>query len=177
MAFILAAAGLSKMVLLTDCANSPLDSLTPTYRAKSAEDLSLGLRCYYCIGLGIALTCTGLISLSHEHKVPAGMCRLPKRARLANRFGICVIFFCLPAAKGLNSMNLIAITTCLCAWTLFFELWAKSCRQTSLFGEQKTCQYEAKCDRRRLDAATKDNGEIDIVELGRSEKTAAVTVA
>ncbi len=177
MAFILAAAGLSKMVLLTDCANSPLDSLTATYRAKSAEDLSLGLRCYYCIGLGIALACTGLISLSHEHKVPAGMCRLPKRARLANRFGICVIFFCLPAAKALNSLNLIAITTCLCAWTLFFELWAKSCRTTSFFGDQKTCQYEARCDRRRLDAATKDNGEIDIVELGRSEKTAAVTVA
>ncbi len=177
MAFILAAAGLSKMVVLTDCSNAPRDGLTAFYQAKSDDTFPLGLRLYYCIGLGIALSCTGLISWSHEHKVPLGMCRLPKWVRLSNRFGICVVFFCLPAAQGLNSLNLIAITTSLCVWTLFFELWAKSCKETSFFGDEKACQYTASCARRRLDAATKDNGEIDIVKLERSEKTAAVTAA
>src|SRR5437868_4497167 len=134
MSFILGGAGLSKMVLLTDCPNSPLDGLTATYQAKSGENLSLGLRLYYCMGLGLSLFCMGLISLSHEHKVPLGLCRLPKWVRLGNRFGVCVILFCLPAAQGLNSLNLIAIATALGVWTLFFELWAKSCRQSTLFG-------------------------------------------
>ena len=177
MAYILSAAGLCKMVVLTDCSNAPLDGLTEFYQHRSAETLPLGLRLYYCVGLGLALFFMGLISLSHEHKVPLGMCRLPKWGRLANRFGVCVIFFCLPAAQGLNSLSLIAITTSLSVWTLFFEIWAKSCRKESFFGEDKECKYTAHCSRRRLDDATKENGEIDIVELGRSEKTAAVTVA
>jgi hypothetical protein len=177
MAFILAAAGLSKMVVLTDCPNAPLDGLTALYQAKSEDTFPLGLRLYYCIGLGIALSSTGLIAWSHEHKEPAGMCRLPKWARLSNRFGICIVFFCLPAARGLNSLSLIAITTSLCAWTLFFELWAKSCKKASFFGDDKVCQYTASCAQRRLDDATNDDGEIDIVKLGRSEKTAAVTLS
>lgn len=177
MAFILSAAGLSKMVLLTDCPNAPLDGLTALYQGRSGDAMSLGLRLYYCVGLGISLACMGVISLCHEHKVPLGACRLPKWVRLANRFGVSIIFLCLPAAQSLDSMNLVAITTSLCVWTLFFELWAKSCKQSSFWGEDKACQYTASCARGRLDAATKDNGEIDFVELGRSEKTAAVTVS
>ncbi|KAK4143596.1 uncharacterized protein C8A04DRAFT_12290 [Dichotomopilus funicola] len=182
MAYILAAAALCKMVVLRDSAATPLDGLTEVYQERSAATLSLGLRLYYCEGLGLALFCMGLIALSHEHKVPAGQCRLPKWARLMNRFAVCVVFCCLPAAgTALNSLGLIAITTALSVWTLLFELWAKSCRESSYWGEDgddAACRrYTASCSRKRLERATKENGEIDIVQLGRSEKTATATIA
>ncbi|KAK3387682.1 bacterial low temperature requirement A protein-domain-containing protein [Podospora didyma] len=176
MAYILAAAALSKLVVITDCINSPLDTLTDFYQHRSAEEISLGLRLYYCVGLGIALLAMGLISVCHEHKVPP-TCRLPKWARLANRFAVSVVFFCLSAATHLNSLNLIAVTTCLSAWALLFEIWGKSCTTQSFFGgwgrgKDGGCEYTASCGRSRLDRATKSDGQVDVVELGRSEKTA-----
>ncbi|AEO63816.1 uncharacterized protein THITE_157734 [Thermothielavioides terrestris NRRL 8126] len=158
MAFILAAAALSKMVLLTDCPNAPLDGLTALYQGRSGDAMSLGLRLYYCAGLGIALACMGFISLSHEYREPIGFCRFPKWVRLANRFGVSVIFMCLPAAgsgepelpeSGSNHYLPLRVDALL--------------RALGKIG--------------RLDAATKDNGEIDFVALGRSEKTATDTVA
>ncbi|KAK3898166.1 bacterial low temperature requirement A protein-domain-containing protein [Staphylotrichum tortipilum] len=181
MSYILAAAGLSKLVVLTDCGNAPLSSLTASSQHRSAPDLPLGLRLYYCAGLGLALACTGLIALSHSHKDPAaGTCRLPKWARLANRFGVAVVFFCLPAAGDrLNSLGLVAVTTGLSLWALFFEVWAKSCRTVSFFGEGKGAGqgYTARCSKRRLEDAMKDDGEIDVVKLGRSEKTSTAIAA
>ncbi|KAK3353799.1 hypothetical protein B0T25DRAFT_221162 [Lasiosphaeria hispida] len=178
MAYVLAASALSKMVVATDCVNAHLEDLTPFYQHRSVETLSTGLRLYYCIGLGVALFGMGLISLSHEHKIPAGRCRLAKPARLANRLAVCIIIFCLPAAgDSLNSLNLVAITTALSAWVLLLELWGKSCRTEDFFwgsGDSDKCQYTARCGQRRLNQATKSDGEIDIVELGRSEKTAVV---
>jgi low temperature requirement protein LtrA len=177
MSYILAGAALSRIVVVTDCPNAPLDALTVFYQERSAEAVSSGLRLYYCIGLGISLFSMGLISLSHEHKVPLDACRLPKWVRLTNRLGVCIIFFCLPAAGDrLNSLSLVAITTSLSVWTLLFELWAKSCKTESFFGDDK-CEYTASCGRRRLDEATKSDGEIDIVELGRTEKTAVMDVS
>jgi len=178
MAYILAATALSKLVVAIDCPNTQLADLTEHYQHRSANVVSLGLRLYYCVGLGIALFSMGVISLSHEHKVPIGMCRLPKWLRLSNRGAICIVFFCLPAAgERLNSLHLVALTTCLTTWVLLLELWGKSCRSQPFFfgaGEGK-CEYTARCGQRRLEGATKSDGEVDIVELGRGEKT-AVTI-
>lgn len=33
--------------------------------------------------------------------------RISKKIRIANRFGVCVIMFCLPIAHGLNSLQLV----------------------------------------------------------------------
>ncbi|KAK3315319.1 bacterial low temperature requirement A protein-domain-containing protein [Apodospora peruviana] len=167
MAYILAAAALSKMVVATDCANAPLEALTEFYQHRSDEEVHLGLRLYYCIGLGIALFSMGLISFSHEHRTPRGACRLPKWVRLLNRSAVCVVLFCLPAADPhhLNSLHLIAITTCLSVWVLLFETYAKACKTESFisFGAAddgkggnngKGC-YTAQCTKKELDEAMK----------------------
>lgn len=180
LSYILAAAAMCKLVVITDCANAPLSALTPFYQHRSDDHITEGLRLYYCIGLALALFSMGLISLSHEHRVPLGSCKLPKWLRLSNRFLVCIIIFALPAAgTRLNSLALVSITTSLSAWTLFFELYGKTCRTQPFFlgGEDSSankCQYTARCTEKRLEKARKEDGEIDIVELGRSEKTSAV---
>lgn len=183
MGYILAGAALCMLVVATDCPNAYYDDLTPFYQHRSSPTVSLGLRLYYCIGLGVALFFMGLISWSHDHRVPLGMCKLPKQIRLANRLVVCVILCCLPAAGDrLNSLELVAVTTCLSTWVLLFELWGKGCRTESFFGlrsgsAEGKCQYTAKCSQKRLEEATKTDGEIDIVELGRTEKTAVMGVS
>ncbi|KAK0639726.1 hypothetical protein B0T16DRAFT_450341 [Cercophora newfieldiana] len=179
LSYILAAAAMCKLVVLTDCPNAPFSALTPFYQHRSDDHISTGLRLYYCIGLGLALFSMGLISLSHQHRVPLGSCKLPKWVRLSNRFLVCIIFFALPAAGDrLNSLALVSITTALSAWTLFFELYGKTCKTQPFFtggeGNDK-CEYTARCTKKRLEEAKKEDGEIDIVELGRAEKTAVVT--
>ena len=169
MSFILASAALSKMVVATDCPNAPYEALTAFYQHKSDTEVHLGLRLYYCIGLGVALFSMGLISFSHEHREPMGACRLPKWARLLNRGAVCVIFFCLPAVghERLNSLNLIATTTCLSVWVLLFETYAKACRQESFFGFGKGAKmgekdggggrcYTAVCTKRELERVMKE---------------------
>lgn len=64
MAFVLGAAALSKIVLATDCPNALLESLTEFYVEKSEHEIPIGLRWFYCAGLGIALFCMGMIPLS-----------------------------------------------------------------------------------------------------------------
>lgn len=57
--FSLAGASLSKLVVATDCANGDLDNLTETYMRKSSDHIDIGLRWFYCGGLGIALISMG----------------------------------------------------------------------------------------------------------------------
>jgi hypothetical protein len=59
MSFVLAAAALSKLVLATDCSDTKLDDLTEAYMLKSEPEIPIGLRWFYCAGLGIALACMG----------------------------------------------------------------------------------------------------------------------
>lgn len=59
MSFILASTALSKIVLATDCKNADIQDLTTTYKAKSAPTIPLGLRWFYCGGLGISLLSMG----------------------------------------------------------------------------------------------------------------------
>lgn len=172
MSFILAAAALSRLVLVTDCADAPAETLTDQYLARSAPEIALGLRFYYCIGLAASLAAMGLVSISHDHKLPLA-CRLPKRVRLGNRFAVCAVLSCLPAAQSLNSLSLVSIATGLTLWVLLVEIWGKSCPDQTFFGED--CQrrgYTARCSKRELEEAMRNDGEVDVMELGKNENTA-----
>ncbi|TVY12845.1 hypothetical protein LARI1_G008847, partial [Lachnellula arida] len=143
MSFVLGAAALSKLVIAHDCQDAEVGYLTEAYMAKSEGEIPIGLRWFYCAGLGIALLCMAIISLSHIHKDgPRGM-RIRKKHRMANRFCVCVILLCLPTAHGLNSLHLIAIVTGLVVWVLLLELWGCSCPGESFFGEKRRCAYTA----------------------------------
>ncbi|KAK4214438.1 bacterial low temperature requirement A protein-domain-containing protein [Rhypophila decipiens] len=183
MSFILAAAALSKMVVATDCPDAPYEALTEFYQHKSDTEVHLGLRLYYCVGLGVALFSMGLISFSHQHRQPRGACRLPKWMRLLNRAAVCAILCCLPAVRAeyLNSLQLIALTTCLSIWVLLFETYARSCRTVSFFGgmgkktgeKEKQC-YTAMCTKKELEEAMKlaDDGERKVDDDGGEKGTA-----
>lgn len=57
MAYVLASASLSKIVLAHDCSDTDLESLGEHYIERSEEHIPDGLRWFYCAGLSIALTC------------------------------------------------------------------------------------------------------------------------
>lgn len=173
MSYIISCAALSKLVIASDSADADPETLTPHYAEKSEPHIDLGLRLFYCVGLGLALAVMLAINLSHEHKVAVSACRIPHWARLANRAVVCVVLCCLPAAGDrLNSLHLGALGTGLSAWVLAVELVGRSCRETSLFGGGGRCGYAARCSRRELDEAMKSGGDVEVRALGRSEKTA-----
>jgi hypothetical protein len=172
--YVLAAAALSRLVVATDTADTDPHHLAEAYQHRSEPDIALGLRCFYCVGLGVALAAMGVINATHVHKVPpSSCCRVPKPWRLANRAAVCVVFCCLPAAGDrLNSLSLIAVTMCLMIWVLAFELWGLSCLEDKFWGDACTQTYLARCGKRRLEDAIKEGGEIDVLELRRRKKTA-----
>ncbi|RDW87366.1 hypothetical protein BP5796_03060 [Coleophoma crateriformis] len=177
MSFALGAAALSKLVVATDCPNATLDSLTAVYVEKSEHEIPIGLRWFYCAGLGIALLFMGIISISHIHKEIGGS-RLLKRHRLANRFTICVILVCLPLAHGLNSLQLISTVTGLVVWVLFFDLWGASSPKESFFGEKSSCSYTAHCKvpRKDLESAVKGGQTINIKSVSNQGEKATYEV-
>ncbi|KAK9417488.1 putative Low temperature requirement A [Seiridium unicorne] len=168
--YVLATAALSKLVVAADAPDTDEHLLTEAYEHQSEHEVALGLRFFYCIGLGTALFCTALNSWSHVHKIPS-TCHVPKIWRLMNRAAVCIIFCCLPAAESLNSLQLIAITMSLMVWVLCFEMWGMNCPDDSFIGKGFST-YSAKCSKRQLEDATKEGGEINIVELRTGEKTA-----
>lgn len=173
MAYMISSAALSKLVVAADCADTNPETLAEASQAESELEVALGLRLFYCVGLGASLACMLAINLSHEHKVAVMACRIPYWARCLNRAAVCVVLCCLPVAgERLNSLHLVALGTGLSAWVLAVELLGRSCRKTSLFGDRKKCKYAAQCSRRELDKATKVDGEIEIKALGRDEMTA-----
>lgn len=173
MSYIISSAALSKLVVATDCPDASSDTLTALYAEKSENEVPLGLRLFYCVGLGIALASTLAINLSHTHKVPVMTCRIPYRLRCLNRAVVCIILCCLPAAGDrIDSLQLVGLVTGLLVWVLAVELVGKSCMGTSLFGADGRCGYTARCSRRELEDATNSDGEIEVRQLGRNEKTA-----
>lgn len=118
------------------------------------------------------LTRLGIISICHVHKDAEGV-RIGKRYRMANRFAVCLIFFCLPTAHGLNSLQLISVATGLIIWVLLLELWGMSCPEESFFGEKKACKYTARCrvSKKDLESAVKGGHVINVQSLSdRGEK-------
>lgn len=55
MAYVLAGASLSRLVLVTDWHDANLNDLTDAYTSSSKSEVSSGLRWFYCAGLGVAL--------------------------------------------------------------------------------------------------------------------------
>ncbi|CAG8982075.1 hypothetical protein HYALB_00008802 [Hymenoscyphus albidus] len=168
MAYTLGAAALSRLVMAHDCPDAEPHNLTHFYEEKSEAHIPLGLRLFYCIGLGLALALMGLFSLTHVHKEGQRGIRIRKAYRLANRFAVCIIIFCLPAAEHLNSLQLISIVTGLVVYVLLIELWGASCPEDSWFGEKGKgrCRYTAflKISRRDLENV-KHGGRIKVEEL------------
>lgn len=92
---------------------------------------------------------------------------------MANRFTVCIIYFCLPTAHHLNSLQLVSIATGLIIWVLFVELFGCSSPEESFFGEKRACKYTARCkiSKKELHAAIKGNQVINVSELSdRGEK-------
>ena len=55
MAYVLAGAALSRLVLATDCPDANVEDLTEAYTGRSEPETSSALRWFYCAGLGLAL--------------------------------------------------------------------------------------------------------------------------
>lgn len=164
MAYILAAASLSKLVVATDLPDADPHDLTHHYELRSEPEVSAGIRIFYCHGLAIALLCMGAIAFSNDHKTPPDM-RIPKRWRLANRAVVCLVLFLLPlAGDRLNSLQLISTTLGLVIWVLLLETWGKSCRCDSFWPEECRTKYAARCSRRELEDATKNEKAGPVVE-------------
>lgn len=126
MAFVVAGATISRLVLAHDCKHCPIEALGAAYAAKSQASISQGQRWLYCAGLGIATICTAIIANTHAYKQPQGrwFFRHRKNLRLALRGVVGLVIVVLPlAGSKLDSVTLIATTTGLihfCLWTDLF---------------------------------------------------------
>ncbi|KAF5678920.1 hypothetical protein FHETE_1029 [Fusarium heterosporum] len=176
MGYILASAGLSKLVLVADTPNANPEHLTDHYVERAEPEIADGIRYFYCHGLAIALFFMGVVSASHKHRHPATR-RLSKKTRLTNRVVVCLILFCLPVTKSLNSLNLISITLALTVWVLLLELFGKSCRNDPFVGEKQGCfvRYKCKCSKKDLENAELDEKKhlpsAEVLELGPRENS------
>ncbi|RSM18835.1 hypothetical protein CDV31_002353 [Fusarium ambrosium] len=181
MGYILASAGLSKLVLATDAGGANAEQLSEHYSHRAEDEVANGIRFFYCHGLAIAMLFMGVIAYCHEHRKPATL-RWSKTTRLANRFAVCIVMFLLPLAKNLNSLNLISITLGLTVWVLLVELFGKSCRNDPFIGEKKGCRvrYSCKCSKKDFEKANVDEKRempvAEVLELGAREKTAVPEV-
>jgi len=175
MAYILAAATLSQLVLAHDCANADPETLGSKYVEESAEHVSRALRWFYCGGLGVALISMSIISLSHVHK-RLNKPRLRKRPRLVIRVCVAAIIICLPLADSLSSLSLVSITTALVIFVLFLDLFGNSCEGDRFWSggfcaeEKRKCTYVANCKlsrhkRRQLKKALERGEKISVDDL------------
>ncbi|KAF4970931.1 hypothetical protein FSARC_2127 [Fusarium sarcochroum] len=176
MGYILASAGLSKLVLVADTPDANPEHLTDHYIERADGEIANGIRYFYCHGLAIALFFMGVIAFCHEHRHPATR-RLSKKTRLTNRFLVCIILFFLPMVKSLNSLHLISITLVLTVWVLLLEIVGKSCRSDPFIGEKKGCtiRYKCMCTKKDLENANLDEKQgplAEVLALGPKEKTA-----
>jgi len=55
MSFVLSSAALSRLVIAHDCRDASVEDLVDVYAANSLEQIDVGLRWYYCVGMGVAL--------------------------------------------------------------------------------------------------------------------------
>ena len=144
MGYVLAGASLSRLVLVTDCADSNTEDLTEIYIAKAEPEVSDGLRWFYCCGLGIALLGMSVISATHVHKEFDGQ-RIRKRIRLPLRIAVAVILILLPLAKELSSLELISTTTGLIVFVLMVDVYGSTNEHDSFWKCDRTCKYSANC--------------------------------
>ena len=179
LSFTLAGAALARIVLVRDTPDAHFDDLAEFSSDRSEQHFSAGQRWFYCAGLGIALLCMNVISVTHVYKTfKTPNSRTPKwvekPTRLVIRTVVGIILICLGAVKSLDSLSLIAITTCLVVFSLAFELFGHMavCGGRWTQGERK-CAYGARChiSKKDLEAHVK-KGEVVRVEDLNGEKGA-----
>ena len=144
MAYVLAGASLSRLVLTTDCKDANAEDLTETYSTRSHDDVPQGLRWFYCGGLGVALLCMSIIAATHVHKVFDGQ-RIGKKYRIANRVAVAIILICIPLAESLSSLQLVAISTSLIAFVLMVDVYGSTSVHDSFWRCSSKCKYRADC--------------------------------
>ncbi|KAG8528058.1 uncharacterized protein KY384_006974 [Bacidia gigantensis] len=145
MAYVLAGASLSRLVLATDCEDADAENLVESWaaRAEHTHEIPIGLRWFYCVGLGVALISMSAISLAHVHKTFEGQ-RLKKMYRLPVRVSIAIVIICLPLAEDrLSSLGLVATTTCLVVFVLAMDVYGATDSNDPFWRCQKSCQYSA----------------------------------
>ncbi|KAL8741846.1 MAG: hypothetical protein Q9190_005592 [Brigantiaea leucoxantha] len=168
MSYVLAGACLSKLVLAHDCRDTNRETLTETYADRSEEEIAQGLRWFYSAGLGIALACMCVISMSHVHKEFEGQ-RLSKNVRLIVRIAVAIVLICLPLAESLSSLQLVSTTTGLVALVLTIELYGSTSVGESFWRDGRRCKYWTDCPIKRsraLQEALKSGGEVKVEDLG-----------
>lgn len=148
MAYVLAAAALSKLVLVRDSHGTDPHDLTEAYLEKSEAEVVQGLRWFYCAGLGIALLCMTIISLCHIHKVFDGQ-RINKKVRLANRIVVAIILICLPLAESLESLQLVSVVTGLVVYVLMVDVYGSTSKHDDFWKCTSQCKYRADCPLKR----------------------------
>ena len=168
MAYVLAGAALSRLVLATDCHDTNVDDLTDAYAGVSKPEVSSGLRWFYCAGLGVALLSMstplpslqtsfapshihlqlGIISSCHVHKEFDGE-RIGKRCRLSVRVSVAIILIFLPLADSLTSLKLVSITTALIFLTLMIDVYGSTSVHDDFWKCTTQCQYRANCPIKR----------------------------
>lgn len=169
MAFVLGGGALARLVVASETPDVHLDDLTEAYQDRSEPELKAGVRWFYCAGFGIALACMGVISISHVHKEVDGL-RLQKRYRLVGRFCVAIILVCLPLATSLDSLELVAIVTCLIVFALGTELWACSSCNEKLCQRSKPCQYIGRCEKKKMEALIQDGNKVNLDELSDDKR-------
>ena len=162
MAYVLAGAALSRIVLATDSDIANMEDLTDDYFSKSEPMLSVGLRWFYCGGLGIALLSMALISSSHVHKDFDGQ-RFPKRFRIPVRIAVAIVLICLPLAESLNSLHLVGTTTGLVMLVLVVDLYGSTSIYDTFWHCKKPRNYQA-------DACVKKNKLMVALKNGETVK-------
>ena len=163
LAYVLSSSALARLVVAHDCRDANVETLAEDWRGRSEAELSSGLRWFFCAGLGVALACMGVISLTHEHKTLEGL-RLVKKHRLAIRFVVAVILICLPLAERLDSLELVATVTGLVLAVLIVDLWGNTCPKDSFWWDKRSCRYAAECKLGRKDIEAVQRGEVDNLE-------------
>ena len=166
MSFVLAGASLSRLVLVHDCINTDPETLGEDYIGRSEHEIPIGLRWFYCAGLGIALIFMAAISLSHVHKKIENQ-RINKRPRLAVRVVVGIALICLPLAESLTSLQLICITTGLVVFTLILEVGGSTSTECNFWTDKRKCKYSAECriKRKTIEAALKSGATVDVAEV------------
>lgn len=173
---MIAGAALARIVLTHDT-ESP-DDLAELSLVRSEEHVANGQRWFYCAGLGVALLCMNGIAVTHEYKIigTSGSASkwLDKTVRLVVRSGVGIALILLSLANSLNSLQLVATTTCLIVFTLAMEIFANAyvCVETRVCRTRK-CAYFTKCrmSKKELQQGVKDGtiatvGELDAEKRG-----------
>jgi low temperature requirement protein LtrA len=152
MGYTLAATAMSKIVLAHDCSNADEQSLGEPYDSRSLDEVSTGLRWFYCGGLCVALVFSCIISLSHIYQASEN-CRLTRESRLIVRFTAAISILMLPLipVDRLQSLALLGITCSIIIGCLIADLYGLSQKEDDFWiggfshSEKKATSYAAHC--------------------------------